>query len=363
MAIQFAPATKKRAKARVALEGPSGSGKTYTALRLATGLGERIALLDTEHGSASKYADLFTFDTLAISAYDPKTLIEALAAAGAGGYDVFVVDSLSHFWMGIDGMLEQVDRAAKRSAGGNTFGGWKEVTPVERRMLDAMLAFPGHLIVTMRTKTEWVIEENDRGKKVPRKLGMKAVQRDGIEYEFDIVGDLDQENNLVISKSRCASLSGSVIRQPDEELGRTIRAWLDDGVEGGPSGTQLRDAALAPGISRDELRALYGRAQKAGILGAPVVDADGNATTLGELITELGRRAATTPAEDPRRKRMFALFNQTDFGEREHRLAFIAEVVGREVESTNALTPAEVEQVITRLESWLAQQEPAGATA
>src|SRR6185503_5236299 len=234
MALQFAPATKRQAKARIALEGPAGSGKTYTALRLATGLGARIALLDTEHGSASKYADLFTFDTLALTAYDPKTLIEALAAGGAGGYEVFIVDSLSHFWMGIDGMLEQVDRAAKRSAGGNSFGGWKEVTPIERRMVDAMLAYPGHLIVTMRTKTEWVIEENDRGKKVPRKIGMKAVQRDGIEYEFDIVGDLDQENNLVVSKSRCASLSGAVIRQPDEELGRTIRAWLDDGVEGGP---------------------------------------------------------------------------------------------------------------------------------
>jgi hypothetical protein len=296
--IQFAPATKKQAKARIALEGPSGSGKTYTALRIGTGIGGRIAVLDTEHGSASKYADEFAFDTLAITAYDPRTLIEALAAAGAAGYEVFVVDSLSHFWMGVDGMLEQVDRAAKRSSGGNTFGGWKDVTPIERRMVDAMLAYPGHVIVTMRTKTEWVIEENDRGKKVPRKIGTKAVQRDGIEYEFDIVGDLSQDNELIVTKSRCKALSGQVFRQPDEELGRTIRGWLDDGVATGPSALEMRDEALNKHATRDDLYALYQRAQKAGMLGAPVVDGSDDATTLGELIAAQGRAAAATgPAE------------------------------------------------------------------
>src|SRR5688572_10982122 len=117
--ITFTKATKKQAKARIALEGPSGSGKTYTSLLTAKVLGDRIAVIDTEHGSASKYADEFEFDTLAMDRYDPNVLIQALAAAAAAGYDVVVVDSLSHFWMGADGMLEQVDRAAKRSAGGN----------------------------------------------------------------------------------------------------------------------------------------------------------------------------------------------------------------------------------------------------
>src|SRR6185295_1456227 len=100
----FTKATKKAAKGRIAIDGPSGSGKTYTALTIATTLGDRIAVIDTEHGSASKYADLFDFDTLHLHRYSPQILIDALAAAAAGGYDVVAIDSLSHFWMGTDGM-------------------------------------------------------------------------------------------------------------------------------------------------------------------------------------------------------------------------------------------------------------------
>jgi hypothetical protein len=209
--MSFTRATKKQAKARLAFDGPSGSGKTYTSLRIATVLGERIAHIDTEHRSASKYADLFAFDTLQLDRYDPQLLVDALAVAAAEGYDVVIVDSLSHFWMGIDGMLEQVDKAAKRVAGGNSFGGWKEMRPVERKMIEALLAYPGHVIVTMRTKTEWVVEKDDRGRSVPRKIGLKAEQRDGIEYEFDIVGDLDLENELIVSKTRCPALTGAVL--------------------------------------------------------------------------------------------------------------------------------------------------------
>ncbi|HZE34069.1 MAG TPA: ATP-binding protein, partial [Actinoallomurus sp.] len=185
-AFTFAPATKEAAKARIALAGPSGSGKTYTALVTARALaaGGKVAVIDTERESASLYADEFTFDTLNMHAYDPRDLVKALGAAGAAGYAVVIVDSLSHFWMGSGGMLEQVDHAAKRSYGGNSFGGWKEARPMERQMIDALLGYPGHVIVTMRTKTEWVVQENERGRKEPKKIGTKPEQRDGIEYEF-----------------------------------------------------------------------------------------------------------------------------------------------------------------------------------
>ena len=230
-AFTFAPATKATAKARIALDGPSGSGKTYTSLTTATVLAEggRVAVIDTERGSASKYADLFAFDTLQMHEFDPRRLVEALRAAGAAGYAVVVVDSLSHFWSGKGGMLEQADNAGKRY-GGNSFAGWKEARPLERELIDALLAYPGHVIVTMRTKTEWVIEENDRGRKTPRKIGTKPEQRDGIEYEFDIVGDLDWENTLVVSKSRCSALAKAVMREPGPEFGAAVLAWLNDGT-------------------------------------------------------------------------------------------------------------------------------------
>jgi hypothetical protein len=213
---------------------------------------------------------------------------------------VVVIDSLSHWWMGADGMLEQVDRAAKRSGGGNTFAGWKEMRPHERRMIDAMLAFPGHLIATLRTKTEWVVEENDRGRKVPKKIGLKAEQREGLEYEFTLVGQLDYENNLVVTKSRCPALSGAVVNKPGAEFGMTLRDWLNSGEAEGPSVAELLERAVDPAATYDALRALHAEAERLGRLGAAITDDTGTPTTLGDLIASKGRaaRAAEQAAKE-----------------------------------------------------------------
>lgn len=289
--LTFSRATKKAAKARIALEGPSGSGKTYTALITAQALGKRIAVIDTEHRSASLYADEFDFDALELDSYDPNLLMQALSTAAAAGYDVVVVDSLSHFWMGTDGMLEQVDRAAKRSGGGNTFAGWKEMRPTERRMIDAMLAYPGHVIVTLRTKTEWVVEENERGRKAPRKIGLKAEQRDGLEYEFTLVASMDQENTLVVTKSRCKALSGAVLAKPGEEFGRTLAEWLDAGEAVAFTAAELRDEALETYATVDDLHGIFLRAERAGLLGAPIVDENGDSAALGDFLRRRGTEA------------------------------------------------------------------------
>jgi hypothetical protein len=298
MALTFIPAVKKQLKARIALEGVSGGGKTYTALSIAQALGERIAVVDTEHKSSLLYADLFKFDWLGVDKYSPEVLIEALAAAA--GHDVAIIDSLSHWWMGADGMLEQVDRAAKRSGGGTSFAGWKEMRPHERKMIDAMLAFPGHLIATMRTKTEWVVEENDRGRKVPRKIGLKAEQRENLEYEFTLVGHLDQEHNLVVTKSRCPALSGAVVNKPGTDFGLTLREWLDSGEDSGPSVAALLERAVNPDATYDVLRALHAEAEQLGRLGAAITDDTGNPNTLGDLIASKGRaaRAAEQAAKE-----------------------------------------------------------------
>jgi hypothetical protein len=240
----FTKATKKAAKGRIAIDGPSGSGKTYTALTIAGVLGGRVAVIDTEHGSASKYADLFTFDTLPLHRYSPQILIDALAAAGSEGYEVVVVDSLSHFWMGTDGMLEQVDKAAKR-AGGHGMSGWKEMRPVERQMVESLLAYPGHVICTLRVKTDWVEGENSRGKRQMMKVGTKAEQREGLEYEFDLVASMDLNNELTVGKSRCPALSGEIVDRPGVAFAETFKKWLDDGESAGPSAyDQLNDTIL-----------------------------------------------------------------------------------------------------------------------
>jgi hypothetical protein len=215
-------------------------------------------------------------------------LIAALEAAKQGGFEVVIIDSLSHFWMGTGGMLEQVDHAARRTGGGNSFAGWKEARPMERAMIDAMLAYPGHVIVTMRTKTEYVVEENERGKKIPRKIGTKPEQRDGIEYEFDVVGDLDLENTLVVAKTRCSALAKAVLREPDEEFGKTIAAWLDHGTDQREVITAYRDRAVAPDADVDGLRQLHGEVKQRGLLDSLTVDGHGDDTTLGDLIMRRG---------------------------------------------------------------------------
>ncbi|MEP7291947.1 MAG: ATP-binding protein [Chloroflexota bacterium] len=226
----FRRATKSQAKLRMAIMGPSGSGKTFTSLSVAGALG-KVAVIDTEHGSASKYGDRFTFDVLELTDYHPQQYIDAIQAAGASdAYDVLVIDSLSHAWNGTGGVLEIVDKAAKRSDSKNTFAAWRDATPLHNQLVEALLSVPLHLITTMRSKTEYVLERDERGRMTPRKVGLAPVQREGMEYEFDVVAEMDMQNTLVVSKTRIPKLTGKVIPQPGAALGETLKAWLNDGT-------------------------------------------------------------------------------------------------------------------------------------
>ena len=232
---RFQKATRKKSKARIALVGPSGSGKTFTGLlfaRVLAGAEGRIAVIDTERGSASKYAGDVggDFDALDLGNHDPREYVNAIRDAAREGYEVLVIDSLSHAWNGRGGALELVDQAASRSKAGNSFTAWRDVTPMHNALVDAILTFPGHVIATMRAKTEYVLEEDSRGKKMPRKIGLAPVQRDGMEYEFDVVADIDHDHTFVVTKTRCASIDGLVVRHANAEVAERIRAWLDDGA-------------------------------------------------------------------------------------------------------------------------------------
>jgi len=238
--IKFAKATKKQSRARVALIGPAGSGKTYTSLAIASALGARVGVIDTERGSSSKYSkterrDGFEFDVVELESFEPATYVEAIHAGEREGFDVIVIDSLSHAWMGKGGALEQVDMAAGKSKSGNSYTAWRSVTPMHNALVDAMLQCRAHLIVTMRTKTEYVLEEDDRGRKVPKKVGLAPVQREGLDYEFDVTGEINLNNDLVIDKTRCPELKGKMFHKAGADLAGILKDWLDDGAAGGPS--------------------------------------------------------------------------------------------------------------------------------
>lgn len=243
---RFQPATRKRSKLRMALDGPAGAGKTYTALRMAYTLGARVAVIDTEAGSASKYQGdapddvAWNFDVLELESHAPTEYTAAIEEAGRLGYDVIVIDSLSHAWQGKDGALELVNKK-----GGNSYTAWKDVTPMHTRMIDAILRSPCHVIATMRSKTEYVLETNDKGQQVPRKVGMKPVQRDGMEYEFDLYASLDWSHVLTVTKSRCPSVDSAIVVKPGPAFMQPVVAWLE-------TGEVIKPAKFTPIMATDE---------------------------------------------------------------------------------------------------------------
>ena len=237
--LQFKKATKEQSRLRMALDGPAGAGKTFTGLKFGFAVLERVggklAVIDTEHASAAKYADDFPeFDVVELDTFSPDTYAEAINLAEKSGYSVLLIDSLSHAWAGVEGALEQVDRAAARSSG-NSYAAWKDVTPMHQRMVEAILQSGCHIIVTMRSKMEYVLEEregkNGRTIQVPRKVGMAPVQRQGMEYEFDVVADMDTDHRMIVSKSRCTAVDGAVVLKPDGSWMTPVIDWLVSGKE------------------------------------------------------------------------------------------------------------------------------------
>lgn len=224
--MQFTKATKTAAKLRLSLMGPAGSGKTYSALKIASALSSKIAVIDTEHGSAAKYADEFTFDTLKLLTYAPDMYIAALTVAEQAGYEVIIVDSLSHAWAGKDGALEMVDREKIRSRSQNGFFAWRNVTPLWQQLMDKLLSLDAHVIGTFRSKTEYILEKDDQGKTIPQKIGLAPIFRDGAEFEFDIVGELNHQHQLIIGKTRCKRLDGMVFDKPGTEFAGIVSNWL-----------------------------------------------------------------------------------------------------------------------------------------
>ena len=225
--MKFAPATKERVNLRLALFGPSGSGKTFTSLSLAQGLGGRIAVIDTERGSASKYADRFTFDALDLPKFDIDTYCKAIGLANKNGYDVLIIDSLTHGW---HELVDEVERLARSKYRGNTWSAWSEGTPKQRQLVDDLLSFDGHLIATMRTKTEWAIGKSGSGKTTITRVGLAPQQGKGIEYEFDLLMEISPEHAVNVIKDRTGKFQDRTFDCPGAELGEELAKWLSEGA-------------------------------------------------------------------------------------------------------------------------------------
>lgn len=237
--MQLRKAERKRQHLRIALCSPPGAGKTFSALRIAHALGGPVGVIDTENGSAELYAGeanpdggAFEFVTIDLAQepgkFSTENYIEALHAMHRAGVQTVVVDSGSHAWAGEGGLLEMVDAKGK---GGNKFTAWADATPKHNAWIQALLTYPGHLVMTLRTKMEHVQEKDASGRTTIRKVGMAPIQRDGLEYEFTVVGELDVDTHrLMITKSRCSALADRSFVKPGADVAKVLLAWLEGGA-------------------------------------------------------------------------------------------------------------------------------------
>lgn len=219
----FKKATKQTVPLKLAITGVSGSGKTTGALRLTRGLvgpHGRIAFIDTENGSASLYSDKHDFDVLDLAPpFEDRKFTDAVNGAVKAGYDAVIIDSASHFWEGVLDFKSKLD-----ARGGNSYTNWAQAGDKFKDVLHAVLQSPIHVICCLRSKSDYVIELNEKGKSAPRKVGLAPIMRDGIEYEFTAVLDLDMAHKAQASKDR-TGLFADRISEITEATGEALNAW------------------------------------------------------------------------------------------------------------------------------------------
>jgi hypothetical protein len=227
--VQIRKARRSATKLRLLLPGPSGSGKTWGGLSIAKGIGGRTVVIDTEEGSSDMYDHLHEFDVVDLKPpFTPERYVECITACEEAGYDIIVVDSITHEWNGKGGCLELVDEIARAKFKGNTWSAYSEITPRHRAFIDAMLRSKCHIIATARAKTE-TAQVDEGGRKRVVKLGMAAETRQGVEFEFDIVLDLVHDGHFAtVSKDRTGIFGGDP-KPITVETGKRLAQWLAGG--------------------------------------------------------------------------------------------------------------------------------------
>lgn len=247
--MQLQKASRKKASIKMSLQGPSGSGKTYSSLLLAYGLcndWSKIAVIDSENHSSELYSNLGSYNVLQLSApYTPEKYVQAIEACGQAGMQVIIIDSISHEW---EYILE--NHAAMT---GNSFTNWQKIGLRHKAFIQAVLNAKAHIIVTTRTKQDYVLNERN-GRMVPEKVGLKAVQREGLDYEMTLVFDLTMKNTATASKDRTGLFYGKSEHKLSIDTGVLIRQWCNEGNDISP--IDIR-ATIFKCTTIDELLELY----------------------------------------------------------------------------------------------------------
>lgn len=242
--MELRKSERKQAKIKLAIQGASGSGKTYSSLLLAYGITNdwtKIAVIDSENGSADLYAHLGSYNILNLCApFTPENYIEAIDVCEKSGMEVIILDSISQCW---DYLLEY-----HSGLQGNSFTNWSKITPRQNAFVQRILKSNCHIISTMRTKQDYILTEKN-GKMVPEKVGLKAVMRDGIDYEFTIVLDIDMKHNVIASKDRTGLFMGKPEFIISSDTGHSILEWCNSGVDIEVVRMRMNEAETMDGLS------------------------------------------------------------------------------------------------------------------
>jgi hypothetical protein len=223
--MAFTKAERVKVPLKIGLFGPSGSGKSYSALRMAKGMIEgtdkKIYYIDTEGGRGKYYADEFDYQYTELEApFTPERYIalinEVVKQPDAG---VLIIDGISQEWVGTGGLLQAHDNIP-----GNSYTAWKTITPRHTKFLESILSAPVHTIATARAKEEFVLED-DNGKKVPKKVGMGAITRDGFSYEMTITFIINQNNHFGLIDKDNSHLFDNFCEQLTEKHGKMLVEW------------------------------------------------------------------------------------------------------------------------------------------
>lgn len=251
----FQKAKREKVKVKIALIGPSGSGKTYSALKLATGIGGKIALLDTEAGRSKYYATEFDFDIAELDApFSPERYIEIIEQAEKAGYDTLIIDSITHEWNGTGGCLD-----IHNNMPGNSYANWSKVTPRHNKFIEKIIHCNMNIISTVRGKDQYVLEEDDRGKNVPKKVGMGGVQRDGIEYEYTCTFMIDVQTHVATPQKDNTHLFEDRYEVLSEKHGELLKEWADSGIKPVKKVNEQTIAAIMSFVKKDKNSAVIVR--------------------------------------------------------------------------------------------------------
>ncbi|HRQ17733.1 MAG TPA: AAA family ATPase [Agriterribacter sp.] len=257
--MQLRKATRTKAKIRLGLSAVSGGGKTYSAILIAKGLCgglSKVAIIDTENGSADLYSHLGEYNVLPLTApFTPEKYIEAIKTCEKAGMEVIIIDSITHEWEGKGGCLEIVETLTQASSSKNSYTMWAKVTPRHQAFIDAILQSTAHMITTVRRKQDYEMSKDHNGKTKVEKAGLKEVTRESYEYELTVNLQLDTAHQATASKDRTGLFMGKPEFIPSEDTGRMIADWCEIGIDPEEE-TKAGVAKLANCNDVDDLKAL-----------------------------------------------------------------------------------------------------------